>query len=901
MALPAWPTPLIGRVQERQAVADRIGESRVVTLTGAGGSGKTRLAHAVAEDLQRHFRSGVAWVDLARLTAPEQAVGAAVAACGARETPGVAALDLLVRHLASAELLLVLDNCEHLLSFCTELAEALLRACPQVRVLATSREPLGVAGEVTWRVPSLGLCEPGERDPVAVAASDAASLFVARARAARSDFVLDAESAPLVARVCRRLDGIPLALELAAARMRALSLQRLADGLDDRFRLLTGGARSAVARQRTLLASVEWSHDLLDEEERTLFRRLAVFGAPFSLEAAEAVAADDDLDATSVFDLLARLVDKSLVVHAGDRYRLLETIRQYALERADDAGELAELRERQLTWLERRARGWRLDCEIGRSAVLAEVGVEAPDLIAAAEWSAAQGRAPVAILHALSETWAGRDAYAEAALVSRRILGALSAGSREWLEAAAPVAMILVPGGDYALLGEMREALERWGAELDPVARATVEAAVALPLAFVGRSEAYAALRQASEVGRRCGNRKLEVHTKGLLANVMSQNGDVAAARALMPWLGRNLARDSRSYVIYESCQVLLAVLDGDLTLGRRLVEQALAREERVGLLALAALIGMLSMDAELLEQVAARSKRFELVGIYAGLPLLAEVQRLVAQGDFEAAQRALDAATVRGELAPGFRAGSVLERELVGMESMLALTQGDLDRAQALLAKLEPILEGSELHFARGMHGLQTALLARARGENAVAEERAHTVLAAGRQMGHALLQANALELLAILAGEAGDSETAARLLGATDAFRSRSLFRVRGPDQARALDELRPKLPLQALAEGATLSLKEAGEYASRGRGQRGRPEHGWASLTPSEQRVVELVAEGLPNAAIARKLFVSLATVKTHLVHVYGKLDLRTRAELAAAATARRLSQDAAARRA
>jgi predicted ATPase len=339
---------LIGRERERKEVAALLDGARLVTITGVGGAGKTRLAHAVAEDVADHFVDGAVFVELARLADGGQVAPAVLAACGGHEAPGLPVLELLARKLARAELLLVLDNCEHVLDAAAVLADTVLRAAPRVRLLATAREPLAVGGEVTWRIPSLALPAEGERDPERLGASDAIRLFVERAAAARDDFALDAETAPAVARICRRLDGIPLALELAAARVRALSVERLAEGLDDRFRLLTGGARTSLARQRTLLASVEWSHDLLDDDERVLFRRLSVFASRFTIEAAESVAADDALDPLVVFDVLARLVDKSLVVHAGERYRLLETLRQYAQGRADEAGELKPLRDRHL-------------------------------------------------------------------------------------------------------------------------------------------------------------------------------------------------------------------------------------------------------------------------------------------------------------------------------------------------------------------------------------------------------------------------------------------------------------------------------------------------------------------------------------------------------------------------
>ncbi|HTO57877.1 MAG TPA: NB-ARC domain-containing protein, partial [Pseudomonadales bacterium] len=362
-ALPTWPTSLVGRERERREVGERLAKAHLVTITGAGGSGKTRLAHAIAQDHLEAHADGVVWVELARLNADAQVAAAVVSACGLIETPAASALEVLAQRLAKRDLLIVLDNCEHLLAACAELADALLRAAPGVRVLATAREPLGVAGEVMWRIPSLSVPAEDARALDHIESADAVRLFVERARASQPEFTLDRDSAPIVAAVCRRLDGIPLALELAAARVRALSLERLAAGLDDRFRLLTGGARTAVARQRTLLASVDWSYGLLDDVEQALFRRLAVFAAPFSLEAAEAVAADDVLDRLDVLDVLARLVDKSLVLHGNDRYRMLETLRHFGLERAAECGELEQVRDRHLTWLRSRASAWAADRE----------------------------------------------------------------------------------------------------------------------------------------------------------------------------------------------------------------------------------------------------------------------------------------------------------------------------------------------------------------------------------------------------------------------------------------------------------------------------------------------------------------------------------------------------------
>src|SRR5437867_8623221 len=522
-----WPTALVGRLRERGEVAALLATDRLVTITGAGGAGKTRLAHAVGEDLADRYADGVVWVELARLSDGAQVAGTVAGACGVREAAGVAAIDLLGRALAESRMLVVLDNCEHLLEDCARVAEALMRAGRGVSVLATGREPLGVTGEVTWRIPPLALPPEGERDSERLGAYDSVCLFVERARAARPGFRLDAGSAPVVARICRRLDGLPLALELAAARVRALSVERLADGLDDRFRLLTGGARTALARQQTLLASVEWSHDLLDEPERMLFRRLGVFAAPFDLEAAEAVAPDDELDPLEVVDPLSRLVDKNMVQPAGDRYQLLETLRQYALERAADAGELAELRGRHLAWFGRRAATWDLGRRLLRFPVLDELSAEAPDLLAALEWSLETDRdATVDLLWTLAAWLGQRGAHGELRAVAHQALAPVAEGSAAWIERLAPLAADLFFAADVAWMPAAKQALDAEPPVGSPAARGAVLLALSLGPSFIGRREALAALEQAAEAGRSAGNEQLEATALLTLASTVGFQGN---------------------------------------------------------------------------------------------------------------------------------------------------------------------------------------------------------------------------------------------------------------------------------------------------------------------------------------------------------------------------------------
>jgi predicted ATPase len=315
--------------------------SRLVTLTGAGGCGKTRLGLQVAAELLDGAGDGVWLVELAAVTDDRAVPSAISGALGITRQPDRPALDTLLDALAFQDVLIVLDNCEHLIGSCAKTADAIVRRCPRVHLVATSREALGVGGETVYRVPPLSLPGPGDCDPAAAESCDAVALFTERARAQGVGLLVDEQTAPLVVSICVRLDGLPLAIELAAARLRSLSLTDLHDRLDQRFRLLTGGSRTALGRQQTLLATVEWSYSLLNDVEQLLLGRLSVFAEGFDLHAAEAICSFDDIDVFDVAGLLGSLVDKSLVVAEPTgptlRYRLLETIRQFAVERLAEA------------------------------------------------------------------------------------------------------------------------------------------------------------------------------------------------------------------------------------------------------------------------------------------------------------------------------------------------------------------------------------------------------------------------------------------------------------------------------------------------------------------------------------------------------------------------------------
>ena len=355
--LPQQVTSFIGREKEVGEIKALLGKTRLLTLVGSGGAGKTRLSLQVAADLLDGEGDGVWLVELAALSDPLLVPQAVANVLGVKEQAGQPIRQTLVDALKAKRLLLILDNCEHLVAACASLAAELLQNCLGINILASSREPLNVTGEQTYRVPSLSLPDPKQAQTVeSLSQFEAVRLFIERAQAVQTAFAVTNANAPAVAQICWRLDGIPLAIELAAARVRSLSVEEVNVRLDHRFHLLTGGSRNILPRQQTLRALIDWSYDLLTEAEKTLLRRLSVFAGGWTLAAAEAVCAGNPVEGFEVLDLLMGLVDKSLVMYeeqaagGGDRYRLLETIRQYAGDRLQESGEAEAVQERAASW-----------------------------------------------------------------------------------------------------------------------------------------------------------------------------------------------------------------------------------------------------------------------------------------------------------------------------------------------------------------------------------------------------------------------------------------------------------------------------------------------------------------------------------------------------------------------
>ncbi len=398
--LPRQLTSFVGREREMAEVKRLLSTANLVTLIGSGGAGKTRLALQVAVDVVEDYRDGVWLAEFAPLADPALVPKTVATVLNVPEQPGRDVTETLVDALRPKALLLLLDNCEHLLVACRDLAATLLRKCPHLLILATSREGLGVPGEAFWRVPSLSVPEdvrhlppPGE-----LVLFEAVRLFVDRAVATAPGFTVTGENAPAVAQVCQRLDGIPLAIELAAARVKVLAVEQIVARLDDRFRLLTGGSQLVLPRHQTLRGAIDWSYNLLSGPERVLLRRLSVFAGGWILEAAEYVCAGGSVDAASILDLLTSLVDKSLVIaepHGGEtRYRLLETVRQYGRDRLQEAGEVDDVRRRHRDWYREFAELAEPKLRTAEQDVwIARLAVEHDNFRGALTWSLAEIRA----------------------------------------------------------------------------------------------------------------------------------------------------------------------------------------------------------------------------------------------------------------------------------------------------------------------------------------------------------------------------------------------------------------------------------------------------------------------------------------------------------------------------
>jgi len=542
--LPQQLTSFVGRERELAEIAKSLEASRLLTLLGVGGIGKTRLSLQVASEMLDAFPDGVWLVELAPLTDPQLVPQAVASALGVEEELGRPVIEALEKHLRDRQLLLILDNCEHLLEACADLVRQSLQFGPRLKILTSSRESLNVGGEKTYPVPALAVPDPFTTiTPEALTQYEAVRLFVDRAVAAQPTFHVTEQNASAITEICRRLDGIPLAIELAAARLRGLSVDNIAVRLNDRFRLLTKGARDAIPRQQTLRALIDWSHDLLTERERVVFRRLAAFAGGWTLEAAEFVAADAEIDKTSILDLLVGLVDKSLVVveAEGARYNLLETVRQYAEERLADAGEERDLRQRHLefylAFAERAGVGL-----VGpeQAGWLGQLDADRENLLAAHAWCSGESygaESGYRLVHAIKLYWFMRGLLD---LGHRMTVEAISVPARE-AHSLARCKALWVAGQICSYTGRYDEA-QRYLHESLAIAQyhgdRRMMAAIhnILALAALGRGDRAAAQvhsEQALDLAREAGNKREIAVASNALAQLDRMDGRLDRAEPL--------------------------------------------------------------------------------------------------------------------------------------------------------------------------------------------------------------------------------------------------------------------------------------------------------------------------------------------------------------------------------
>jgi predicted ATPase/DNA-binding CsgD family transcriptional regulator len=830
--LPVHLTGFVGRRPELAAVEALLRTERLVTVTGPGGAGKTRLAAEVAG----HWPDDVRWVALESVIDETEVAEQLAAALGVLVEPVRGPLRSATLQLEDRTMLVCLDNCEQVLDAVAEAAVALLRSCPGVTVLTTSREPLGVAGEAVWRVPPL-------------ADDDALALFVERGRLVQPAFTLDAASEAAIRTMCSRLDGMPLALELAAAWLPALTPQQIEAALDDRFALLVRGARGAVPRQQTLAASIDWSHALLDEADRIALRRLAVFAGGFELEAARSVAGADPV-------AIGRLVDKSLVVaevRDGEaRYRLPETIREYAAERLEEAGETGATRDRHLDHFlaalegmealrERDMDAWRVrvEREHGNLRAALDRGLAARDpergrrLAAELPWLWHLHRHGHEGIEYLQR--AVRRAPADRSALQARLLTgiALVADTARPLDlefdAAQRALEIATEQGDDRLRG-LCLALSGVGQFYTDFAAAWDLAAAAIDTGDAFVADAARALQ-------------------GIILHLRDRHED---AEPLLQSAVDGLSRRHRGIAATTlGFQATGAACTGQIDRARDLAERAV--------------------------QVAAPLGDYLRVG--STRSVLAYVCALA--GDLDAGSEAMRPVL---RLVEGVE-DDVFVPGMAHAMGTLLLRRGEPDGAAAWFEREARSTDrGTETWLAgQALPGLGAALRMLGRSEEAH-DVLGRAVVVAGRlDMPRQL--AAALEQQAHLAAT-DDAARATELHHRALAIRVEHGLRAFYADSLDALAALDPRF-----AGSARMTLDEAVAYVRRGRGPRGRPRTGWASLTPTELDVVRLVAEGLSNPGIGNRLFISRGTVKTHLSHVYAKLGVANRTELAALAGGRR----------
>jgi len=913
--LPLKLDTLVGRDEELAAISAQLRAVRLVTLTGPPGVGKTRLALAVAIEHAERYAGGVWLVHLGRIDQPEFVIRAISSALSTHERHGLGPLESLGARIGTLPTLIVLDNCEHVVTACAEVASALLAACPRLTILATSQEPLAVPAEQSW--PLRGLPVPAVKSTPGSSArsSPPVRLFADRARAKRPDFAITDEVLPAVVEICRRLDGIPLAIELAAARVVMFSPAEIARRLDDRFGFLTGGNRAVHPRHATLRAAVDWSYELLSEPERVLLRRLAVFAGSFPFDAVEEVCTGQGIRPDEALDLMTRLVARSMVTTESAtttevRYCLLETIRHYCRDRLCEADETKAVRRHHAAWYSVLAE--RAEPELtgpGQETWLIRLDLEHDNLRSALHHSVSRrrGEAPdgedetaLRLAGALILFWRIRCHYTE---------------GRSWLELAlesakaAPIrlkakatwgrALLAAMVGDYATAAPAADvSLDLWKAIGDPegIGRALLLVGTC-GLYTQGVASSVPVLQQAVALARQVGDRWCLAHGLALCGSSYNQLGDVAAARPMLEeCIGVAIEGGDRQCLAFGLDALgHVAFCEGRYDSAEALLGEALALARATGgaYETAGALTDLAQVTIGRGDHARARTTLDDALAIArstnsvdATIYALEVLGRLAeAEGDHDAAEQVFSEGLALAKAASGTSAAS-----LQGLGEV-ALARGDAESAELSLEQALALARGSghQARKAGAVHALGT--LARLRGEDVRAAGLYHEALGLRVQIGDLANVAVSLEALGGIDADGGRDERATRVLSAAEALRRRGGYARTVPASAVHTDivsRLRRSLGDErfevAWDEGSGLSVEEAVAYVSKGRGTRsGRPVVGWASLTPAEREVATLAGHGFTNVEIGEQLFVSVNTVKKHLARAFAKLGVSSRREL------------------
>ncbi|OBK18855.1 helix-turn-helix transcriptional regulator [Mycobacterium asiaticum] len=898
-SIPIPLTSFVGRSTEIVELMQLLGEHRLVTLTGAGGVGKTRLAIELANHLVEETGRQIHYVDLVPISDPALAEGAVAQVLGLPNQPGRPTLDTLTARIGDRAELIVLDNCEHLRQAVTALAEALLGRCPAVRLLATSREPLRTAAEVNWQVPSLGVVD------------DAVKLFSDRARHVRPDFAVTEGNTEAITEICRRLDGMPLAIELAAARMRALSPADIRDSLTDRFELLTGGAPTAVRRQQTLRASVDWSHSMLTDAESILFRRLAVFAGGFDLDAAVAVCGGAGVQRYQVLDQLTLLVDKSLVqadsIADRARYRMLETIREYGLAKLSDSGEAEAVRHRHRDYYTVLAAALDTPTRNDFRHYVVRVENELDNLRAAFAYSCQDGRYEQALqlVSSLQPLWQGRGRLREGLSWFNSVLDcdgfdpdAIDPAIHA--RAIADKAVLDSYSAATDSMGQVHRALETARELGDPALLARTLTACGC-IAVLDFDSAGKYLAEAIHLVRVTGDDWRLSQILGRQAFLAAMAGDPVAADAvgqegtevagaLGDWLNEHMCRWSAGM-----SKMFRADLDGAIDTYRAVLTDCEGDGDTVGMM-----LCLVSLGCALVYRGDVAAARDVGRAAMAAGAELDDVVELAAATVLAIAAMADDDASSANALGakiwdhPGVHRGTVAATAV----ALCAHAEGDLTKAQELADEAVATLAGWHHIFALSIR----AHVAADRGEPEQARRDARRALMLAADNGVRLSIPSVFEVLARLAVAGGNHAEGVRFIGLADTLRAETgefRFPMYQSAYASMLGSCRQALGEDGFqasyGEGSAWSVDDATGYVLRRQGERKRPTSGWAALTPTELEVARLVSEGLANKDIAETMFISPRTVQAHLTHMYTKLGFSSRLQLAREAARRAETPD------